>query len=281
MDGLAAVSTRGSTGECCSTLSSSTTSINKKKTRMDDGTQPPGPIFTFDVDNQEARTRLVQQRKRDPFFISFFLPHRLTFLCYPFVLLVLLTLFFSFSPPAALQPNTQQKNTNPAPTNKEFDHGSNAFCTNHRQALVCRSRQAFRIWSLCHARMANQYHQSCQTLLLFAFPESRLLLLSLIYCACVILLFFLYGHVPGDPSWFLLHDVLLFLYVFLQTYKPIISIGHRAVLSLTLRHACSCLFSSYRCLFLLIAMEGMLKVVTTMSRYLFFFKTTILSTNVG
>lgn len=100
--------------------------------------------------------------------IPFFLFHSFfdssTNFCCPFILLVLLTFFFSFSPPTAPQPNnTLQKTTNPAPTNKELDHGSNAFRTNHRQALVLGSRQAFRIRSLCHARMANQYHQSRQS----------------------------------------------------------------------------------------------------------------------
>lgn len=71
---------------------------------------------------------------------------------------------------------------------------------------------------------------------------------------------------------FLVHLVfLLVLCVFLQPYKPIIYIGHRAVLSLTLRHACSLSsFFPIAVRFTLIAMEGMLRVVTAMSRYPFF-----------
>lgn len=110
-----------------------------------------------------------------PFFISLFFDSSTNFRC-P----LSPDLLFSFTPPTAPQHNnTLQKTTNPAPTNKELDHGSNAFCTNHRQALVRGSRQAFRIRSLCHARMANQYHQSCQTL-----PLSPSLNLASCSCRC-------------------------------------------------------------------------------------------------
>lgn len=76
----------------------STINIKQKKKRrvgyVDDGIQPPALFYTFDVDKQEARTRLAQQSRRDPFFYFFlFLTHRLTsaVLLSPYFLCLLFT----------------------------------------------------------------------------------------------------------------------------------------------------------------------------------------------
>lgn len=72
----------------------------------------------------------------------------------------------------------------------------------------------------------------------FESPFLFMSLLSLFYCACTMFLFYLSESVPGDRAC-CSRSLCLFFCMFFQPYKPIIYIGHRAVLSLTPRPACS------------------------------------------